>query len=138
MIEYSVKAEGLDELIALLKKSPRIVRKHQRRAMKRSVLTLERVFKVYPPPPPNSTYRRRGSAGLGGKWVGRVEPVGQLVRGIVENPTSYADLVMGEGQAAVHKGRWATVTQRAKKAEAEIRGYHEEGVVDAVREIEGG
>lgn len=136
MIEYSIRAEGLKELIALLKKSPRIAQRHQRRAMRKSVLVLERVFKVYPAAPAGSRYSRTGT--LGRRWLGRVEAVGQLTRGILDNPTSYADLVMGEGQADVHKGRWETVTQRAKKAEGEIRGIHEEAVADAVREIEGG
>lgn len=135
MIEYTVKAEGLEELRAALKRSPRIVAKHQRRAMKKSVMTLERMFKVYPPAPPLSRYQRTGT--LGRRWVGRVQPSAQLTRGVLENPTPYAPDVQSDDQAEVHKGVWKTVSQMAKEAEGEITGYHEKAVADAVKEIEG-
>ena len=53
--------------------------------------------KSYPSSPSGSTYRRTGKLGRGWK-------AGQ--RGRIFNGVSYSELVVGENQAKVHRGRW--------------------------------
>ena len=77
--------------------------------------------KRYPPPPPASTYQRTGA--LGRSWQKKVEPYTSGVRGIVDSQgVPYAVYVMGApGQAWMHKGRWATVGDIAKREAQNVR-----------------
>ena len=75
----------------------------------------------YPPPPPNSTYRRTGTLGKswtkttmrGGKGGGWVAQIGTRLK--------YAPFVQdATRQAAVHQGRWQTVQDVAKNRRDDV------------------
>ncbi len=130
----TIEVKGLDDLIIRIDGSARILYRHLRRAMGRSVAALQRVIQPYPPPPPDSSYKRTGT--LGRRWQARVMDRGPTVRGVLKNPTSYAPVVVGEEtQAEVHKGRWKTDRQAANEALPVIQGYFDGALEDVAQEI---
>jgi hypothetical protein len=135
MIDIKISVEGYDEAITKLKSAPRILARHLRRAMDKSVKTLQAVMQRYPPAPPSSSYRRTGT--LGRRWVATASGYVGQIQGILANPTPYAPLVVGdEDQAWMHKGRWATVGQQAEKQKAKFAGFFQEGIDAAVKEMD--
>ena len=130
-----ISVEGYDDAVKQLRQAPRILSKHLRRAMDRSVKMLQWEVQRYPPPPPASSYRRTGT--LGRKWVSKVDAKIGNVQGILENPVHYAPLVQGdETQAQMHRGRWPTVGQAAEKQKRKLEGIFRLALGDAVREME--
>lgn len=88
----------LDELIRPGAMSP---------AMERIGARLRTELAKYPPPPPNSTYRRTGT--LGRSWTHTVQTSLIAATAIIGNNIPYAPDVQGEGmQAEIHQGRWQT------------------------------
>ena len=76
-------------------------------------------LRKYPPPPPDSTYRRTGT--LGKSWTKKVSggPAGWLAG--VGSRLGYAPYVQDEArQAKVHQGRWQTVQSVAKDRRDEV------------------
>ncbi|MCA9367181.1 HK97 gp10 family phage protein [Candidatus Kaiserbacteria bacterium] len=79
-------------------------------AMQRAGARIRTELAKYPPPPPNSTYRRTGK--LGRSWTHRVNVNLITTTALIGNNTPYAPDVQGEGmQAEVHQGRWQTEKQ---------------------------
>ena len=83
-----------------------------------------RELKTYPPPPPNSTYKRTRS--LSNSWHKEIEGSGLQIRGIVgsnQNIAPYNRWVQDEErQAEVHRGRWTNTAQEVlRHNEANIR-----------------
>lgn len=135
MLQMTIRVEGQKTIEAMLKRAPAVIRKHLQRGMGKGVLGVQRIAQVYPSPPTGSTYRRTGT--LGRRWTTTVEAVTSGVRGIIENPTSYAPMVQGEQQAAVHRGRWKPMSQIIKEEGKKIVGYLQKALEDAIRELEG-
>lgn len=135
MLEMTIRAEGEKATKAMLKKAPIVIRKHLKRGMGKSVFGVERIAKIYPPPPPDSRYRRTGT--LGRKWKSSVKSITGGVRGIVQNPVPYAPVVQGENQAAIHRGRWKPMSQIIKELGPKIAEYLEEALRLAIKELEG-
>ena len=84
-----------------------------------------RELKTYPPPPPNSTYKRTRS--LSNSWHKEIEGSGLQIRGIVgsnQNIAPYNRWVQDEDvQAEVHRGRWTNTAQEVlRRNEQNIRG----------------
>jgi len=83
-----------------------------------------RELKTYPPPPPNSTYKRTRS--LSNSWHKEIEGSGLQIRGIVgsnQNIAPYNRWVQDEDvQAEVHRGRWQTAQDVLQRNEQNIRG----------------
>ena len=86
----------------------------------------------YPPPPPNSTYRRTGTLGKswnvtnmrGGKQGGWVSQIGTRL--------NYAPYVQdATRQAQVHQGRWQTIQDVAQDKRDEVVNF----VVKAIRRM---
>lgn len=71
---------------------------------------------AYPPPPPDSTYRRTQT--LGRSWT-HEETVGLMsIQTALGNVTPYARFVQDEDyQAEVHQGRWQTTKDVLEKRE---------------------
>jgi hypothetical protein len=59
--------------------------------MERGVLRLQRTMQMYPPPPPQSTYRRTGTYGR--RWNSRVSGSASGLTGRVGNNVPYAPFV---------------------------------------------
>ncbi|GJM42794.1 MAG: hypothetical protein DHS20C20_30760 [Ardenticatenaceae bacterium] len=79
-------------------------------AMQKAGARLRTELAKYPPPPPNSTYRRTGK--LGRSWTHRVNVNIVTTTALIGNNTPYAPDVQGEGmQAEIHAGRWQTDKQ---------------------------
>jgi hypothetical protein len=136
VVEYSLEIENEEQLKRLLRELPRVLNKHLITAGKKSALAIQSRAATYPPPPTNSSYLRTGT--LGRRWgIEGPKASGDGVTTLVQNPTSYGPYVMGEDeQAAVHRGRWATLKQIAEQAERQVVEFHVEALNAAVKEME--
>jgi len=129
----TVEIEGLDELIGRLGKAPTLVRKLAGDAMEKSVAVVHRKLATYPSPPPASTYRRTGT--LGRSITTKVER--SKFTGEVGTNLRYAPYVIGAEQAAMHRGRWQTVTSVAEELKPQIEGFFREANEELARELAG-
>jgi len=135
MIETSLHLENEEQYQRLLRDFDRTLDRYLRKAGKQSAYVIQAKAQRYPPPPPDSSYRRTGT--LGRRWAvtGPTATVSE-VKTIVENPTSYGPFVMGETeQAAVHRGRWPTTQRLIEEAEAQVVGLHQAAIDDAIKEV---
>jgi len=84
-----------------------------RNAMQGATQELQADMMVYPPPPPNSTYRRTNTLKHG--WATKVTGQAGSWLGVIGNRVKYAPFVQDEDrQADVHRGRWQTVQSVTK------------------------
>ena len=107
-----LEIRGLEKVLARLDSAK--LDGMMRDAMRGVVDELQAEMMVYPPPPPNSTYRRTDK--LKQSWAKRVTGSGRSWLGVVGNRIKYAPYVQDENrQAAVHKRTgWQTVQSVAK------------------------
>ena len=76
-------------------------------------------MRKYPPPPPNSTYRRTGT--LGKSWAKNVHRSSDGWLSIIGTRLKYAPYVQDETrQAEIHQGRWQTIQSVAKDKRDEV------------------
>ena len=76
-------------------------------------------MRKYPPPPPDSTYRRTGT--LGKSWTKKVTGDKSGWLAVVGTFLNYAPYVQDEArQAKVHQGRWQTIQSVASEKRDEI------------------
>lgn len=82
---------------------------------------------TYPPPPPDSTYRRTNT--LGRNWT-HEETIGLMsIQTALGNVTPYARYVQDEDyQADVHQGRWQTTADVLERREQWIINQVLEGI----------
>lgn len=134
-VQFTLRVENEKEVKRIFRRLPGLLRRHLKRAMETSVKYIRGEADDYPPPPEGSSYTRTGT--LGRRWTTRVEsPVGS-VRGILDNPTSYAPYVQGdEDQAWMHVGRWRTIGAIVEKNEKTLLAFFEEELAAAVKEAE--
>jgi hypothetical protein len=105
MSEYKIELIGDEEIAALLEvlSKPYFLQP----AFNRIGARLRTEMAKYPPPPPDSKYRRTGK--LGRSWAHEVKSSLFAMEAIIGNNTPYAPDVQGEGQqAGIHQGRWQT------------------------------
>jgi len=108
MTDFHTELTGDTEVRVMLERLKRPY--FLRPAFQRIAVAIKTAMKRYPPPPPNSTYRRTGT--LGRRWTYRTNSSLFSVTAIVGNNTAYAPLVQdAEAQAEVHRGRWQTAQQ---------------------------
>jgi len=82
---------------------------------------------TYPPPPPDSTYRRTGT--LGRAWTHEETASLLSVQTALGNVTPYARFVQDEDyQADVHQGRWQTTADVLERREQWIINQVQEGI----------
>ena len=85
-------------------------------------------LRKYPPPPPQSSYRRTGT--LGKSWTKKVSGGRQGWLAVVGSMLRYAPYVQDAArQAEVHQGRWQTVQSVAADKREELVSF----VVRAIR-----
>ena len=79
-------------------------------------------MRKYPPPPPNSSYRRTGT--LGKSWAQKVTRLAGGWSAIVGTRLNYAPYVQDETrQAEVHQGRWQTIQSVAADKKDEVFNF---------------
>ena len=131
----TVEIEGIEEAIRRFGDTG-LVRSVLKDAMHKSVHYLQSNVAQYPPPPPDSLYRRTGT--LGRSWTTKVEGRGADLTGRVGNAVPYARYVMGEAdQAWMHRGRWPTAEAIARDDTPQIISYFSEGIAEIVRRLAG-
>ena len=79
-------------------------------------------MRKYPPPPPNSTYRRTGT--LGKSWTQAVKKFGGSWLAQVGTRLNYAPYVQDMNrQAEIHQGRWQTIQSVAADKRDEVFNF---------------
>jgi len=139
----TITVKGLDELRAKFGDAHPVIQRELYRAMYRAVVGELGRMPAYPPQPPNSTYVRRMRLGgsltsLVGKAEGAassVEKVGKNVQGIVGTNVVYAGWVIGQNQAAVHKGRWWQLEESVMSHKRQIEAEFEDAAGRIVDEL---
>lgn len=133
--QVTVTVEGLDKLLKTFGNANKVVNTEIKKAMDKSVKHLQRLVKVYPPKPPMSTYRRTDT--LKRSITTEIRGVGGEIRGIVGANTPYDIYVIGPKQAAVHKGRWKRMAQRAKEQAGKIEAFFAKATEAITRRLAG-
>lgn len=123
-----ITVKGLDDVERLLGKAT--ASRTLRRAMQKATLHVQGKMAKYPAAPAGSRYIRTGT--LGRRWTNEVATDGK--RGRVGNNTTYGPWVQsGRLQAWMHRGRWQTDEQVAKKEEGRVRDMFEDEIKRALR-----
>ena len=114
----SITIKGLDALYRKLGNAA--ATKTLEPAMQRSVLRIQRVMQLYPPPPPQSTYKRTGT--LGRRWTVKVSRSAGGLSGVVGTNVPYAPYVQSRMfQASQHRRTgWETDAGAVQLNEGEI------------------
>ena len=122
---------GIDELFRKLDALTAVGR--LKTPMQRAVIRLQARMAVYPPPPPNSRYRRTGT--LGRRWTTEIQEFPDGVTGKVGNDTIYGPLVQSSKlQTATHKRTgWQTDAQVVEQESVAIVADFEKAIADALR-----
>jgi hypothetical protein len=115
---------NVPEVAGALKRYPQIARPEFEAASDATLLGTIPEVAAYPTEPSGSSYRRTGT--LGRTWTAarpEFSAMGTGFEGTIGNATPYAVYVEGPtdekpGQAAVHRGRWPSVTQVMKSNQA--------------------
>jgi len=130
----TVEIHGLNELVARMSKSPALVRRLAGDAIEKSVHLIHGGVAQYPPPPPDSTYRRTGT--LGRRWTTKTDR--EKLEGRVGNATTYAPYVQDkEKQAAIHQGRWQTAQGVTEGLMGKIEGFFRQANEDLTKALAG-
>ena len=114
----SLKVTGMDAVTAKLAKAGAAFAIGQAaQTMDKAIKFVHSQVPAYPPPPPNSRYRRTGL--LGRSIATDVKPLGTAIIGTIGSNVEYAPYVIGgdDVQAPIHQGRW---WQLEKVVEAQI------------------
>ncbi|NJN54000.1 MAG: hypothetical protein HC804_04110 [Anaerolineae bacterium] len=131
MSEFKIDIDGDEEIKALLDdlSKPFFLQP----AMNRIGARIRTMMAKYPPPPPNSRYRRTGR--LGRAWTHEVKAGLFSIETIVGNNTPYAPDVQGAGtQAVIHVGRWQTDEEVLRQSAEFIGDEIEEEIEKKLRE----
>lgn len=117
MSDFKVEITGDEDIKAVLDKLSKPY--FLQLAMNRIGARLRTFMAKYPPPPPNSSYRRTGR--LGRAWTHEVKAGLFSIETIIGNNTPYAPDVQGAGtQSEVHVGRWQTDADALRQSEGFI------------------
>ena len=116
MSTITIRINGLDEVRKALGEAGAV--QALRPAVEKSLNTIVDRVADYPPPITGQAYVRTGT--LGKKWP-PVEMDSDGLSGKIGTNVKYAPYVQDdEKQAAIHKGRWETVSQAMESMEPEI------------------
>lgn len=107
-----VEILGLEALLNRFSNSRGIVADEMEDAIDTAFSDLIKWLTAYPAPPSNSRYQRTYKLKKGWQQTDRrFVSSGSTLRAVLRNPVSYAGLVQGDDQAAVHRGRWKPASQ---------------------------
>lgn len=116
----SIEVTGLSEVIARMQAYPDKLKSVLTATMDAAMLVLWESVPKYPPPPPNSTYIRKGAAGLGGSLgssegggvgsshpsIYEIKPLGSGYEGHFGTNIEYAPDVIGDDTQLAQFGYW--------------------------------
>lgn len=125
-----IEVRGLDELIKRMSRYPDKLNQVEAKGMDATLAVLHESVPPYPPPPPDSTYRRTGTLGRslgasvsGGKAgtpsIYETKKLGSGYEGRFGTNLGYAEYVIGQLQAAWNK-HWWQLREVAEKAKTKI------------------
>jgi len=129
--------EGLDEIRERMKRFPDKYRTVMHKTMDRVLLHIAESVPEYPPPPPDSDYRRTEQlgrslgAGSGKADIYEVKEMGEGMAAEFGTNLEYAHYVIGDydtEQAWMHRGRWWTLPQ-------DVLNRSMEGITEAFQEL---
>lgn len=124
-MSFTVELKGLDDVIKRL--DSKAIMDAAEAGMARGVLYVHSTVPPYPPPPPNSTYRRTGT--LGREITTKTERSAGNIMGFIASATQYAPFVISEDtQAWMHQGRWWTLHDVLRKAADRVSDFIREEV----------
>lgn len=130
----TIEVRGLEKALRMLEKGQRGVERALRDAVNRTLLLLQDRIAMYPPPPPNSTYRRTGT--LGRRWMTARPHIfvkKRMLEGVIGNNTRYAPYVQArDTQARVHRGRWRTIEDVIEQSRDDAQRILENAVITAL------
>lgn len=113
------------EVQRMLSRAPRQIGSAFRAGLLDGALYIKRILTTYPPPPPNSTYRR--TLTLGRSWFTRT--IGSGLDTAVEiysagNMAPYNRKVQSRPeQARIHRGRWPTAQGVAEQSRQQVTQF---------------
>lgn len=111
-MEIQVTVEGVETAVAKLRRLDANLLQIIEPPINRGAFYLESGLKEYPPPPPDSRYRRGvdpRSERLGTRWTTEPRRGADMIGRVVGNTASYAPYVQSAvRQAWMHRGRWKT------------------------------
>jgi hypothetical protein len=130
----SLKIEGAEQLTRKL--SEPLVQRHAKEAMMRAMALIHDEIAKYPPPPPNSRYRRTGL--LGRSWSSKTRPLANDIEGIVANTAPYAPEVQGLSQKGFHADTgWGRLDEVAKRLWPQIVEFFQEALRRVAQDARG-
>ena len=135
MAGASITYKNLHEVIQGFHVLPRYVSSDVQDALQPVEEDLKTALAIYPAERPGQRYVRSGDLGRG--WTEAKPQFVVKASGAIDmrltNPVSYTDLVMGDEQAWMHKGRWTTAEVVLTEFEGDITRGVEDGVLRALR-----
>ena len=146
-MKIEVQVKGLVEILKRMAAFPAQLDAVMAKTLEAVLLTVHENVLPYPPEPPNSTYTRTGtlgrSLGAGGTMpdIYEVRPMGAGSMARFGTRLEYAPYVIGDRdseQAWMHKDRWWTLPDIAKRAEDKIKRLWNIAAEQMERFISGG
>lgn len=133
---FELDPQGFDELVDALEKLERDAIAEMRGPMQQAMLYLWQQLPPYPPPLPDSRYRRRGSGGLAGSYSTDVRTTSTEVVGVIGAGIAYAPYVIGlADQAAIHQDRWWTLDEVVEEHVDGAVEILEKGIDDILEDL---
>jgi len=116
-----IEVTGLESIAKRMRAFPKQFNKHVKRVMQMSLLKIWESIPGYPKPPKNSKYVRQGTLGssLGVSMTGgmegkpdiyKIQGSGRYTSAEFGTRLNYAQDVIGNNQAEIHKKRWWRLT----------------------------
>lgn len=133
-----IRIIGLNELKAKMARRGRDIPAELEVATRKAVAYVHSTVPAYPPPPPQSTYRRTGT--LGREIGTEVRPMGSKIIGLIGTNTVYAPWVISDEkvgsrgpQAWMHVGRWWTLQGVVHKAWGSVVKIYRDHFLKAIQ-----
>jgi hypothetical protein len=127
-MSVKVRIDHLPQVQAAITKRANAIQPALRRASPQARRLLVAALSRYPAPRPGQTYRRTQELKRG--WH-RATPLDQGTGFELVTPTAHANLVQGERQAWMHRGRWRPAHQIAQDLADQVQGAYAEQIEDA-------
>lgn len=130
-IKFTIEAPNLKEIRRRFEQRSANIKPEMFRATQEAVDFVWGKLGEYPPPPPNSPYRRTGE--LGRSIYGEVRTLNSGPVGVIGTNLKYAPYVIDQkNQAWMHKGRWWTIQGKIKQYRTEIDDFFRRGFLRAL------
>ncbi len=133
-----IKIKGLNKLNKKLRRAGNNTKPAIKKATRKAVLYIHSQVPPYPPPLPNSDYRRTGT--LGRSITTEVRDIGSQTVGLIGSAVIYApDVISAKKvgkrgpQKRIHKGRWYTLQGVVKKAHKDVLKIYRKMIAELLK-----